>query len=340
MKNLLSAFIVSCLLLACGGKNDFSEGHFPDEVTNFEAVNSPEDDYNMDLADAYEGHVLHFSSNRGSRYHFDIVSEDMLVMWNSGDDAPQVLSENRWTGDLHGAVNTFCNELGPYSLQYQKAGTEVYTAVNLFMYANDCEGHFDIRYTNLVQPATQTDSGSETQPLRMVNTPANELYPTFFGEELTRAGQAETDPKLIQKLLYCSDASGSFDLYQVDMDVTGDLVDYLGASEPAEPERLPISVKGANDKCPYVDRRMMVFTSDRPGGFGGFDLYYSLYENGAWSTPVNFGERINSAHDEYRPVILRYQRGFDNDLLLFSSNRPGGKGGFDLYYVGVEKVEE
>jgi len=28
---------------------------------------------------------------------------------------------------------------------------------------------------------------------------------------------------------------------------------------------------------------------------------------------------------------------FDNNFMLFSSNRPGGKGGFDLYYVGVKK---
>jgi len=34
---------------------------------------------------------------------------------------------------------------------------------------------------------------------------------------------------------------------------------------------------------------LMVFASDRAGGFGGFDLYYSRLQNGKWSAPVNFG---------------------------------------------------
>ncbi len=77
------------------------------------------------------------------------------------------------------------------------------------------------------------------------------------------------------------------------------------------------------------------FTSDRPGGFGGFDLYYSVYKDGKWSVPVNLGSKINSAYDEYRPII-KYVDGFSSSFLVFSSNRPGGKGGFDLYYAGVD----
>jgi hypothetical protein len=50
---------------------------------------------------------------------------------------------------------------------------------------------------------------------------------------------------------------------------------------------------------------------------------------------TNFAE-VNSEYDEYRP-ITHYEYGFDNNLMIFSSNRPGGKGGFDLYYVGIPK---
>jgi hypothetical protein len=80
----------------------------------------------------------------------------------------------------------------------------------------------------------------------------------------------------------------------------------------------------------------IVFTSNRPGGYGGFDLYYSVYSNGQWGKPVNFGNKINTAYDEYRPIATSID-GFDNNFMIFSSNRPGGKGGFDLYYVGIEK---
>jgi hypothetical protein len=82
---------------------------------------------------------------------------------------------------------------------------------------------------------------------------------------------------------------------------------------------------------------MMVFVSDRPGGFGGFDLYYSTFDGSAWSDPVNFGEKINTEYDEYRPIILETDRRFFmNDFMIFSSNRPGGMGGFDLYYAGLK----
>ena len=79
----------------------------------------------------------------------------------------------------------------------------------------------------------------------------------------------------------------------------------------------------------------MVFTSNRSGGLGGYDLYYSILKGGKWSSPVNFGPRINTASDEFRPV-LGYDPDFTNKFLMFSSNRPGGKGGFDLYFTGVD----
>ena len=48
--------------------------------------------------------------------------------------------------------------------------------------------------------------------------------------------------------------------------------------------------------------------------------------NGA---PVNLGPTINSPYKEYTPYI-------DGDLIYFSSNRPGGKGGFDIYVTKLD----
>ena len=91
----------------------------------------------------------------------------------------------------------------------------------------------------------------------------------------------------------------------------------------------------SDDKCPMVYNKFMVFTSDRPGGYGGFDLYYSVFRNGNWSSPVNFGPKINTSSDEYRPLI-GYHSDFSNIYMIFSSDRPGGKGGFDLYFTGID----
>jgi hypothetical protein len=90
-----------------------------------------------------------------------------------------------------------------------------------------------------------------------------------------------------------------------------------------------------DDKCPFIYKKVMVFASNRSGGLGGFDLYYSVFSNGQWSTPVNFGPSINSSSDEYRPVMGGDEE-FTNTYLMFSSNRSGGQGGFDLYFSGID----
>ncbi len=46
---------------------------------------------------------------------------------------------------------------------------------------------------------------------------------------------------------------------------------------------------------------------------------------------------INSGSDEYRPILFEEGVDFEKYMMVFSSNRDGGKGGFDLYFVGVKK---
>ena len=71
---------------------------------------------------------------------------------------------------------------------------------------------------------------------------------------------------------------------------------------------------------------ILYFVSDRPGGFGGMDIWYSLVKEGAATEPVNLGPQVNTADDEMTPFYD--QR---NGILYFSSDRDGGKGGFDIY---------
>jgi hypothetical protein len=95
-------------------------------------------------------------------------------------------------------------------------------------------------------------------------------------------------------------------------------------------EKIEVLSSAYDDKCPFFKDNLLVFASNRPGGFGGYDLWYSRYLNGSWSSPVNLGEKINSAYDEFRPVKFEL---IGYELMIFSSNRPEGKGGFDLYMV-------
>ena len=77
------------------------------------------------------------------------------------------------------------------------------------------------------------------------------------------------------------------------------------------------------------DKRDLYFTSNRPGGYGGNDLYVAHRgENGRWSAPVNMGPSINTAGDESWPFIHA-----DNSSLYFTSNGLPGYGGDDLFVV-------
>jgi hypothetical protein len=70
---------------------------------------------------------------------------------------------------------------------------------------------------------------------------------------------------------------------------------------------------------------MIVFASDRPGGYGGVDLYMVKREGGKWTEPRNLGPEINSEGDELFPSYNR--EGF----LFFASDGHIGYGGLDIY---------
>jgi hypothetical protein len=84
------------------------------------------------------------------------------------------------------------------------------------------------------------------------------------------------------------------------------------------------------DQRPSVrfDGLELFLGSDRAGSLGLNDLWVSTRETvlHAWSTPTNLGPTINGAFGDTQPYIAA-----DRLTLFFSSNRPGGCGGFDLY---------
>jgi outer membrane protein OmpA-like peptidoglycan-associated protein len=75
------------------------------------------------------------------------------------------------------------------------------------------------------------------------------------------------------------------------------------------------------------DGQQMYFVSNRPGGFGGRDIYRLVkLPNGSWSEPINVGPTVNTANDEDSPFIA-----VDNKTLYFSSNGVKSMGDFDIF---------
>ncbi len=98
-------------------------------------------------------------------------------------------------------------------------------------------------------------------------------------------------------------------------------------------EPTKVDLKGGNDTvtvghpCLTPENDVLIFASDLPGGYGGLDLWYSVYNKRGknWSTPKNMGPEINTPGNEMFPTM-------DSEgNLYFSSDGLVGMGGLDIY---------
>ncbi len=80
------------------------------------------------------------------------------------------------------------------------------------------------------------------------------------------------------------------------------------------------------------DGNTLYFSSDRPGGFGGMDIYKVTMRDGSWEEPQNVGPTINTAGNEIFPFITA------QDDLAFSSNGHPGFGGLDVFVARQTKT--
>ena len=102
----------------------------------------------------------------------------------------------------------------------------------------------------------------------------------------------------------------------------------------SEPQNLGPNVNShAWDSQPSIasDGRTLFFASNREGGFGGSDIWYSyLKDDGTWTKAKNCGSMINTAGEEMSPFIHP-----SNTTLYFASDSLIGMGGQDIYYSKI-----
>jgi outer membrane protein OmpA-like peptidoglycan-associated protein len=119
-----------------------------------------------------------------------------------------------------------------------------------------------------------------------------------------------------------ADGQGSCDLY----------ISMRKGGVWGSPFPLPDNVNSSSwESQPSIsfDGQRLYFSSNRDGGFGGKDIWYTDYlGSGQWSDPVNAGELINTTLDETTPFIH-----WDNEHLYFASEGHPGIGGLDLFVV-------
>lgn len=120
----------------------------------------------------------------------------------------------------------------------------------------------------------------------------------------------------------------------------GIYVSKFKSGEWQDPEKLSFCNDSSwySTPCLATDQKTLYFASNKPGGFGGTDLWVSVLINDAWSEPINLGDKINTHGNEYSPYVD------SKDNFYFASDGHAGLGRLDLFEVkknasGLEVVE-
>jgi hypothetical protein len=331
MKIIYLILIVICIVLnSCPLEDGYKYriGTFPETPVNMGDINSEYDDYNSTSPELGGTAPLCFSSNRNSNHKdFDIIyklldvymskSTGILKVEENTNGNLDVVAANANLNDAIRIINNGFDELGPYLIPQ---GHSYPNQDYIFLYATNESGNFDIKFTQNLTG----DSYSSPLSIKFLNSAKDDLYPTLTADS--------------SSIYFCSNRGDNFDIYKADLNKNNNLLSAFSDSIPRTITKDIILSSNYDDKCPFIVGKLMVFASNRSGGYGGFDLYYSVFNNGEWSVPVNFGDKINTQYDEYRPIVKTFGPDFTNDFMIFSSNRPGGKGGYDLYFVGIDKM--
>ncbi|MBN7815019.1 TolB-like translocation protein [Algoriphagus pacificus] len=330
MKGFYLVLFLEVILFSCNQKK-YPVGIFPEEAVNLSVVNSSSDDMNSDIPTINHEVNLIFSSNRiGSQpNHYNLVESSLVFYW---DKSEGILSVNKGNTSFDTSIrdwvkkteSTF-NEKGPYS--FSDSNNDKF-----LLFSRDNETGI---YSIHLEPESSNISEVKGNiSFRVLDDFSNEMYPSFYGKDFLKGAGVESQGK-VEKMLFTSDKDGTFDIYEVDIPANSNPIELLIGETEKNIKKLSINTT-ANEHMPFVYGDILVFSSDRPGGLGGFDLYYSLKTADGWTEPENFGPKVNSEFDEYRPVVSDHPE-FSNRVMIFSSNRPGGLGGFDLYFVGIPK---
>ncbi len=169
--------------------------------------------------------------------------------------------------------------------------------------------------TNLYRADQEQGTFLAAQPLqKRYNTPLSETLLAFFD-------------KGYQLLLLKELSNGQTGVFKDNFDA--DSIEVL------LPFATPLSSTAWDSEHFFVNDSMVIFASNRSGGFGGSDLYYATRKSGTWQLPINLGSMVNGPNDETGPFLAK-----DGLHLYFNSNRAEGMGGHDIYQATFDLAQQ
>lgn len=296
------------------------------EVENLKKLNSKQDDWAPRWGNPERETMLVFSSNRDGSVG---KGNDE---WTGGDFSDLYFTEKpksrntewppaEWSPvkpfDTEGNVNTEVNE---GELTANRKGSQVY-------FTRCPHDKKQVKYCYIYTAPRRGNGFGPAEMVELGPDSFNYVHPYISMDELT--------------LYFASNkpgGKGGYDIYKATRARrTGKFtnIENLGSTINTEGQEVFPALRG--DSTLY-------FSSDGHPGLGGLDIFVSSYRDNKWSEPENLGVPINSCWDEIGIV-------FDNQEVLdpkskvpylakgfFSSNRPGGRGGDDIYYFLLRPI--
>jgi len=324
---------------------NFEKGIVPDTIINFHFLNTEFDDLNIGVPPRIENSFnLLISSNRNQNgVEFDIFLYSIVLNFSKVDGNFMIEPFEPFKRCVEPINDSSSNEYGPYYVNINKWLTQDYNNISIanisesnrsweswiiFLSSdrNSKDSTLDIwitEFEKLSNIANVNKKDIKVYNAKPFNTEYDDCYISFGPGNMA---------------YFCSNRDGNYNIYYIKMkdslNQTNIIEYFTDTLNKSDINELDIVNSIYDEKCPYVNDNKMVFISNRDSGYGGFDIYLSKYINDNWSEPINIGNRVNTEFDEYRPVLISITD-FENQMLLFSSNRVGGKGGFDIYYIGI-----
>ncbi len=209
-------------------------------------------------------------------------------------------------------INTERSEITP---TFFKKGI-IYASAGEKLNPNTGLAYYDLYYTEM-----KNDSVWESKPLdKNINSDLHEASPNFNADSkilyFTRNNHyrnrtiKSNDGEVKLELFFSTYQDGKF-------------------SAP-RPSLLNSKSYSIGQPALSPDGTILIFASDRPGGYGGVDLYFTIKKSSGWSSVKNLGPTVNTNGDELFPFMN------NEGTLFFSSNWHAGFGGLDVFETSRE----
>ena len=257
---------------------------------------------NKDDVNFYLGEFYFLSGNMSeSKKYFDSIGDTL-----------KFISLSKYRSNINYYINNINNQLISYIKNdsidrwYYQYSPHFDENVNkLFFTVREGGNLFDDE--NIVTASLSNNYFTDFKPYITLNSENNEGTPSFSDDgKFMVFTSCEMDFK-----------NNSCDIYYSQM------IDNLWS----RPRKFDDNINSAFwDSQPFMYENKLYFVSNRPGGVGGRDIYYSVKnEDGSFSKALNFRE-VNSEHEEVSPIV-------NNAIFYFSSDRDNSYGGYDIYLL-------